>query len=164
MAFDAQAMSESFFMSNMSPQEPSFNRGIWSLLESLVRDWAFDEGSVYVVTGPIFGQGRPTVGTNRVTVPEGYYKAILSYSPSRPTDAKAIGFILPNERGMLDVEAYAVSIDQIETATGIDFFPALPDQSEDAREASFDLSLWRFDGTNHPPPTEQSSSSDLHGE
>lgn len=147
MAFDAQAMSESFYFSNMSPQDPSFNRGIWKLLEGLVRDWAVNEGSIYVVTGPIFGQDQPTIGPNQVTVPEGYYKAILYYLPSQPAEAKAIGFILPNERGMYDIKAYAVSIDQIEIATGIDFYHALPDTSEEDLEATYDLSLWSFDGT-----------------
>ena len=54
MNFALDAMSETFYMSNMSPQVPSFNRGIWKKLESLVREWANYEGVLYIVTGPIF--------------------------------------------------------------------------------------------------------------
>ena len=50
MHWSAKTMLESFYMSNMSPQEPSFNRGVWSKLEKAVRRFAYSEGSVVVVT------------------------------------------------------------------------------------------------------------------
>ena len=77
-SFSTTAMSESFYMSNMSPQNPSFNRGIWKNLESLVRTWGTNN-SIYVVTGPILDDCSTTIGTNNVCIPEYYYKVI--YDP-----------------------------------------------------------------------------------
>jgi len=82
MAFDSQAMSETFYLSNMSPQYPSFNRGIWKKLEELVRKWAIQEDSLYVVTGPIFINNKGSIGPDKVTVPGFYYKVL--YDPKEP--------------------------------------------------------------------------------
>ena len=93
MGWSATAMAESFFYSNISPQIPGFNRGIWKRLEGLVRSWAIEYDTVYVVTGPILRSGLPTLGPNQVSVPEHYYKVILDYTEP---GIKGIGFILPN--------------------------------------------------------------------
>src|SRR6056297_3514043 len=108
MSFSHTAMSESFYLSNMSPQEASFNRGIWRQLESQVRDWASENGSVYVVTGGILDGNYQDIGYNDVTVPTHYYKIVLDYDGN---DSKAIAFILPNKKGTKSLEEYAVSID-----------------------------------------------------
>ena len=50
MKWSAEAMAESFYMSNMSPQKPEFNRGIWKKLEMKVRGWATREEAVLIVT------------------------------------------------------------------------------------------------------------------
>jgi DNA/RNA endonuclease G (NUC1) len=62
-------MSQSFFLSNMSPQLPAFNRGIWRSLESAVRAWAESKGSIYVVTGPVFSPYGDEIGSNGVDIP-----------------------------------------------------------------------------------------------
>jgi endonuclease G len=89
-----QTMSESFYLSNMSPQAPGFNRGIWSTLESYVRTWADENEEIYVVTGPVLTGTYSTIGPDQVSVPEYFYKAILDL---KEPDVKGIGFILPNE-------------------------------------------------------------------
>ncbi|MEG1979768.1 MAG: DNA/RNA non-specific endonuclease [Victivallaceae bacterium] len=77
MAWSAKTMSESFFMSNISPQLPSFNRGVWAKLEAQVRSFALAEKEIYVVTGPIFPQKViRSIGENKVTIPTHYYKVI----------------------------------------------------------------------------------------
>jgi len=142
MVLTPETMDESFLMSNMSPQEPSFNRGIWAFLESCVRTWASENGSVFVVTGPVLTKEEyPVIGENRVAVPEYYYKVVLDY---REPELKGIAFILPNRKGEGRLQDYAVSIDEAERVTGLDFFPALPDEAEEAIEAVFDVNLWRF--------------------
>lgn len=74
MSFSVKTMSESFFMSNMSPQAPQFNRGIWSKLEKQVRHFATKEKRIVVVTGPILPAEKAiTIGANKVTVPQ-YYR------------------------------------------------------------------------------------------
>ena len=74
MSFSPKTLDESFFMSNMSPQEPDCNRGVWKDLEAQVRSFAITEGDVYVVTGPILPKTKTiTIGPNEVTVPSAYY-------------------------------------------------------------------------------------------
>ena len=140
MRLNHTSMSETFYLSNMSPQEPSFNRGIWSTLESIVRNWAITEGMIYVVTGGVLTSNKGAIGANRVTVPRYYYKVI--YEPETP---KMIGFILPNERGTRPIENYVVSVDSVEVITGIDFFPQLEDSLQQVLESYSNPTLWSFE-------------------
>jgi endonuclease G, mitochondrial len=141
MSFDSQAMSETFYLSNMSPQVPAFNRGIWKKLEELVRGWSLQEDSLYVVTGPIFIQDKGSIGPDSVTVPGFYYKII--YDPTG--DKKMIGFIIPNEKGTSKLLSdYTFTVDSIEKITRIDFFHNLPNSLEFRLEKGIDLKLWKF--------------------
>ncbi len=137
--WSAEAMDDSFFLSNMSPQTHSFNAGIWSKLESAVRTMAAQNREICVVTGPVLTDGPyKTIGANNVSVPNYYYKVILDYLEP---EKKAIGFILAqDDKGSLS--AFAVSVDDVEKLTGIDFFPLLDDADESALESTFDVSLW----------------------
>lgn len=142
MKMSSGSMRESFFMSNMSPQLPGFNRGIWAKLESYVRTWAFDNESIYVVTGPVLTKDTyPTIGDNEVAIPEYYYKVIIDYTG---VEVKGIGFILPNSKGSKPLQEYAVTINDVEEFTGIDFYPALPDTIEESLESAVNTSLWSF--------------------
>ena len=135
-----EGLDDSFYMSNMSPQEPSFNRGIWKSLEERVRDMAKSNGKVYVVTGPIFqGITAKKIGSNKVAVPDKYYKVILELEGS---DVKGIGFVLDNAKSSTNLSTYAVSIDEVEKITKLDFFPSIPDDLENRIEASYNYSAW----------------------
>ncbi len=147
MSWSNQTMQESFYYSNMSPQDPSFNRGIWKKLEELVRTWAVENKALYVVTGPVLTKGLPTIGPSKVSVPEYYYKVLLDYSEP---DFKAIGFILPNKAGSGSLEAFAVSVDKVEKITGLDFFPMLPNNKESVLENSICISCWSWKATKTP--------------
>jgi endonuclease G len=137
-----QAMDDSFYMSNMTPQAGSFNRGIWGSLEAMVRTFANDDGAVYVVTGPILTDGPyKTIGSNKVAVPKRFYKVVLYYDGK---NAKAIGFILPNAGSNNPVSSFALSVDDVEAATGLDFYPRLSDDIEAKVEATFNLSDWNW--------------------
>ncbi|PTN10062.1 DNA/RNA non-specific endonuclease [Mangrovibacterium marinum] len=140
MVFNARSMSESFYLSNMSPQEPSFNRGIWKKLEALVRQWAKDAELTYVVTGGILANNKGHIGPGRVTVPGYYYKAV--YCPGKGM----IGFVLPNEGSNRPVSDFIVSVDRIEELTKLDLFAKLPDAREKQLEASVDPASWGFAG------------------
>ena len=142
MAFSVQTMADSFFMSNMSPQKPAFNRGIWKRLEEQVRQIAIREKAIYVVTGPILPKKKTvTIGANQVTVPTHYYKVIFDLTPPR----KMIGFILPNEGSDLPLEDFAVTVDVVEKATGLDFFSALPKAVQERLECTISVSAWELD-------------------
>jgi endonuclease G len=141
MGWSSTTMAESFYYSNMSPQEPSFNRGIWKKLEEQVRTWAMDYQAVYVVTGPVLKGNLSFIGANQVAVPKYYYKVLLD---TESTPNKAIGFILKNEGSKGQLIEYAVSVDSVERFTGIDFFPALEDGLEQKLEESFCGSCWTW--------------------
>jgi endonuclease G len=141
MGWSATAMSESFYYSNMSPQLPGFNRGIWKKLEELVRDWAVEYEGLYIATGPVLKPGLPNIGPNQVSVPAYYYKVILDYTEP---DLKGIGFILPNAPSGDPLQNFSVTIDSVERFTGIDFFPLLPDNHEKLLESSRCLKCWSW--------------------
>lgn len=126
--YSQRMMRETFFMSNITPQAPQFNRGIWKELEEQVRAWAIRDNGLYVVTGPVLQPGLPTIGkANEVSVPQKFYKVILYCN--KP-DIRMIGFLLDNEPSNSSLKQFVVSVDQIEQLTGIDFFPKIPDDLE----------------------------------
>ena len=125
-------MSETFFMSNMSPQLPGFNRGEWKKLEAKVREWAIQEDSIIVVTGPIFKNNIENIGQNKVTVPGYYYKVI--YDVTKPQ--KMMAFIIPHLSKPESFTNYQTSVNEVEKQTGIDFFSILDDEFEEQLEAN----------------------------
>jgi endonuclease G, mitochondrial len=154
MGFSQTAMSESFYLSNMSPQVAGFNRGIWKKLESQFRTWANEKGSIYVITAGIFnGRTLGKIGYNGVTVPKSYYK--IAYAPSEQT---AIGFLLNNESSSNTLASFIVSVNEIETTTGLDFFTELDDSIEEEIESKVDQSKWLFSSGSSISNSSNSSS------
>lgn len=140
MSWCEKALNESFYYSNMSPQVPSFNRGIWKKLETQVREWAIENSCIYVVTGPVLKEGLPGIkGPHHISVPEYYYKVLLDFTEP---DIKGLGFLMANKGSKQDLSSYAVSIDSVETVTGIDFFPLLPDSIENLIENNKNYYRW----------------------
>jgi endonuclease G, mitochondrial len=139
MAFDLEAMRESFYMSNMSPQLRENNNGVWKELEENVRDWTYKANELYIITGPILSNPIKTIGKeNKVTVPSAFYKVLYD-----PLHDKGIGFIIPNARSQERLETYMMTIDQVEQATDIDFFyQLLNDKYEEKMESRINPSLW----------------------
>lgn len=142
-AFSEQAMDETFYMSNISPQAANFNKGIWRELEELARSWAKRNGELFIVTGPVLTmEPKGEIGDNGVSVPAAYYKVLLDADEPQ---VKAIGFIIPNEVSFEPLYKFAVSIDQVEQLTGLDFYSELlPESLEQEVEASFNIDLWEF--------------------
>ena len=136
------ANKQSFLMSNMSPQFPDFNRGIWADLERWVREKAIFYGKLYVVTGPVFVNNYGKMGKNEVTIPGYFYKAIIRIDEN--DKVKAIGFMLPNFGAFGNIKDYIVPINTLETLTGLDFFPALENRVEGRVEATSYPSQWEF--------------------
>lgn len=132
MSFDSVAMSESFFMSNMCPQFPGFNRGIWNSLEQKVRTWGLDFDTLFICTGPLFYDTTYSfIGENKVAIPDACYKVLLG---KKDSVYSAAAFIIPNLDGLKGPLSFATSIDKVEEQSGIDFFPALNDSIEAAIE------------------------------
>jgi endonuclease G len=137
--YSEETMKESFYLSNMSPQEPGFNRGIWKRLETRVREWSDIDSALYIVSGGVLNEGLKTIGPNRVAVPASFYKVILAYRKGNPT---AIGFLMPNKKSTRDIRWYQVTVDSVEHVTGIDFFCKLPELMEQQAESTVDTTFW----------------------
>lgn len=119
--YDAGVMSESFLLSNMMPQAPGNNRGIWKYLEEYTRFWASKYGHLHIITGTIFDSTAKTMGNN-VRVPSHVYKIVIDAQRQR-----SIAFLFPNTKlDPKEIEQYVVSIGELEDYTGINFSPALP--------------------------------------
>lgn len=139
MGWSAASMHDCFYMSNMSPQVPSFNRGVWKRLEKQVRHWAMEFDTIYIVTGGVLKEGLPTIGTDHVAVPQYFFKVILCENSK---DTMGIGFILKNEGSKESVSHFAVTIDSVAKITEIHFFPSLPDKIARKAKESFNATKW----------------------
>ncbi len=147
MTWSKESTSDSFLLSNMSPQRPAFNRKIWKTLEESVRSWADYFGQVVVITGPLLEKDSSlyeAIGTNKVAVPEFYYKALLtSVNVQGKEKYIALAFIMPNENIKGSIWDFACNVDQVEKRSGLDFFSLLPDFEENIVESSNDFSMWK---------------------
>ena len=139
MKWDEQAMKESFYLSNICPQNPNLNGGVWKDLEEQVRDLASQKGRIFVVCGPIVTDDSHTLGVNEVVVPQAFFKVLLQEANGK---VYTIGFVYENKSGRQPMSTYAKSVDEVELITNIDFFPSLPDKIEDDAELVVDFSKW----------------------
>lgn len=142
MEFSQTSMQESFYFSNIAPQTPAFNRGIWKRLECLQRLWAADYDSIYIVTGPVLKGKLKTIGYHNVSVPRYFYKVIMR----RDKNGKYVGagFIFANRDANSQLRDRMVSIDSVEAVTGIDFFYRLPDNIEGPMERVACRECWQW--------------------
>jgi len=141
MKWDETAMRECFYLSNIAPQDHTFNEGDWNYLENRVRGWANFFGEVYVVCGPIVSKHPETIGENCIAVPDSFFKVVLC---DMRGEWNAIGFICPNDPTHHNLSHYCRTVDEVERITGLDFFPLLPDDVEKRIEAEYDKEAWRI--------------------
>lgn len=137
-----ESQNQCFLLSNICPQTHALNAGDWKELEELTRDWAQRYDSIYVVCGPVIERGKEykTIGENGVTVPERYFKVLWRNTSDA---AVCIGFIFENGSQNKPLSAYALSVDDVEKATGINFFSKFPKHIERKAESSVDVSQWK---------------------
>ena len=139
MKYNSNSMSESFYLTNISPQSASFNRGVWRKIEKKIRDWSYIYGDLIVITGPIlqcdsFGE----IGSNKVTIPKWYYKVVIDPDNYE----RNLAFLIQNTGSSERIKSFVVTIDQLEEFSGIDFFYNLSDGIEESFESSKHLNLW----------------------
>lgn len=128
-----------FMLSNISPQKPALNRGVWKNLEEQARHWASAYDSLYIVTGGILSPGLKRI-SGGVGVPEYFYKVFLVRSSG---EFYAVGFIIPNSDDCKnDFMTYVATVDSLEKAVALDFFHNLPDDIENEVESNDDFSVW----------------------
>ena len=137
--WDAEAMRESNLLTNICPQHPSLNSGVWNVIERDCRKWAKKYGDIYIVCGPILmNREHETIGENKIVVPEAFFKVILRLNPQ----PAAIGYVVRNNDGNKKRDMFVNTVDDVERITGIDFFPSLPDDIENMVEASANINDW----------------------
>lgn len=140
------ADKQTFYMTNMQPQYNKFNAGLWEKLESQIRAWTNASGTevIYVCKGATIDSEENIIKriNGRLIAPKYFFCALLLQNAA---GYRAIGFWMLNEnvdRKTDSLGKYAISVDELEQKTGIDFFCNLPDYIENDREKRCDLTAW----------------------
>lgn len=141
MKWDEIAMSDCFSLANMVPQSSALNSGAWNKLETKIRNWAERDSALVILTGPIVAPEdlKTTIGESNVVVPSRLFKVVLAPYAS---PIRAIAFIYPNKKAKGGLKEHIATVDEVEAATGMDFFSTLPDDIESVVESTSDLNLW----------------------
>lgn len=137
--FSEYAYNETFYTSNISPQDREFNAGLWNRLEQQVRRWAKRYGQVVVLTGGVLEQGLDHIGEEEVAVPRQFYKIVVR--GSQP-GMQVLAFLMEAKESNRPLTDFLVPVDRIEARTGLDFFQGLPDTLQNSVEASVNASSW----------------------
>lgn len=127
---------DSYLLSNMTPQDPSFNQGGWRLLEDHVRQLAIDREEIFVYTGAVFEGVNRTIGRGRVGVPSHLFKIVWD-----PDSEEVFSVLIPNEGfDFDDITDFVVDVNEIESWSGIDFLHELPvDQEREVEKIEFPI-------------------------
>ena len=129
----ADANYQTFFLTNMQPQNNGFNAGIWSDMEDQVRKWTASFDTLYVCKGGTIDNEAYInrylgSGANKIPVPKYFFMAVLG---KKGNDFKAIAFWIDQDNHpATSPKSYATNIKTLENNTGIDFFCNLPDNIE----------------------------------
>lgn len=131
--------SETFILSNIVPQEGYMNQnGAWRKAEDFEEDAIVRFGELQIISGPVLDPNMQRIGPNEVCVPNYLFKVLYRGG----INPQGIAFVIPNFRTSESYRVYAVSIDEVERLTGLDFLSDLPDREERAVEARFDFTAW----------------------
>ena len=137
MCYGEEAQMETFLLTNIIPQTPALNRGVWKNMEQYISNTlAKKYGKVLVFIGSILKEPIAKI-KGKVAIPTSSYAVLMTKDKNNVI--YAIGFIMPQKSTSESIGDYCVPIDEIEKLTGIDFLPQLPDEIEDKVEASCDI-------------------------
>ncbi|MEL6344490.1 MAG: DNA/RNA non-specific endonuclease [Myxococcota bacterium] len=141
--YGRDAQIETFKMTNIIPQSPGLNRGLWRALEERI---ASDDGlaetleEVWIITGPLFGASPKTLPRTGIAIPDACYKIVIDEINGKP---RAMGFVFPQDiPRSAELERFLVPIDAIESRAMLDFLAALPDRLERTIESHAPEALW----------------------
>jgi endonuclease G, mitochondrial len=145
LAWDPQVQRESFYLSNIAPQLPGLNRGLWRELEGMVRVWAYERGSLTIHVGPIYDRNSTrTIGVNRVVVPDAFFKVIIDNRTG-----EHVSFWFPHTEQLPDnVRPLRTSLSQIQSLTRIQF--ALPPHARESGQ------VWSLNSRNYQQARQRS--------
>ena len=135
--WSGQALSESYYYSNISPQLPEFNRKLWADLESALRHYVITHNvPLHIVTMPVLDDGLSRVerSINEVSIPKYFIKVAVDLEHDR-----GIAFMMPNAESVDVLSSYALTIDEVEERTGYDLFNLIKSSNI---ESSIDKDHW----------------------
>ena len=137
--FGEEAQRKTFLMSNVVPQTPELNRGVWREIEHRSADLFTSKwGNVWVIVGAI-SEGCETLSGTDIDVPTAFYQIIAVKSDS---DIRAVAFLCDQVVPWKTwPRHYIVSIDEIEERSGFDFFSELDDSIEEKLESQIPTRL-----------------------
>ena len=123
-----ESLRETFLFTNCTPQHESFNRGVMKELEKKIKQWNNEFGRVAIITGWVIEESLDLLYNGSppyMPIPKYYYKVFVDISNNR-----SIAFLIPNKKSTKTLMEYVVSIDYLESVTGLDFFYKLSDEDE----------------------------------
>ena len=124
-------MEESFYLSNITPQTPAFNRGFWKRIENHIRDLSKEYQMVHVFSGPLYLSHKArdgkryvryqVLGEKEVAVPTHFFSLIFVELPSKKMLGKA--YIIPNQSidSKTPLKKYLTTVEEVERASGVMF-------------------------------------------
>ncbi|KAK0687988.1 NUCG Endonuclease, partial [Pygoscelis papua] len=128
-----KAMRDTFYLSNVAPQDPHLNQNAWNNLEKYSRSLARNNKNVYVCTGPLYlprmeADGKmyvkyQVIGKNNVAVPTHFFKVLILEKESGEIELRS--YVMPNSPvdEKIPLERFLVPIESIERASGLLFVP-----------------------------------------
>ncbi len=134
-----QGMRDTFYLSNISPQLPLFNRGIWKSLEMKTRRWVKTNGTIYIYTGPVLLQATEAISEREISIPTAFYKIIIQKTKD---SIRSISFLIPHTENYGNLESYITNVDTIEDLTGINFMKKIDKKLQDRVESEYNSLLW----------------------
>lgn len=139
--YGESVQKKTFLMSNIAPQTPALNRGIWRDLEHRIAElWTARYGEIWVIVGAIPSRGHEKIPGANVDVPDAYYQVIVA---QENMDVRALAVVIPqNVPNSSYAARYIISIDDLEEMTGLDFLAELPDFIQSPLEAETPSRLW----------------------
>ena len=139
--YGEEARRKTFLMSNIAPQTPALNRGVWRDMEHRIADlWTARYGEIWVVVGAIPSETEECLALDAVDIPSAYFQVVLA---QEGLDIRALAVIFPQDISWNAWPTrYLVTIDELEEMTGLDFNPELPSFIQDPLEAELPSRLW----------------------
>lgn len=140
--YGEEAQKLTFCMSNIAPQTPALNRGVWREFEHRIADlWTARYGEIWVVVGCISAtSNRETIGGSDIDVPTAYYQIVIA---QEGMDVRALAVLFDQSVGWKAWAArHLVTIDELESLTGLDFNPELPSFLQEPLESDLPSRLW----------------------
>ncbi len=138
--FGREAQNRTFLMSNVTPQTPRLNRGVWRDIEHRIAElWTHRWGEIWVIVGCISNEPRKLADTD-IDIPTRFYQVVVAQNGN---EIRAMAMLVEqNVPWKAWPTRYLVSIDELEELTGFDFLADLEDGTEDALEAQLPSRLW----------------------